>query len=179
MLEFHTLRLAERLDLASSDRSPGGRPALHLAYAARRGARLALPSGWLSLWLPLRGELQLESAHCRWTLQGQLLIAREGPLHGGSNADAVWLVLSGPHAAWKTFFAHVPGGMQCADLLPRQWPCPRQVRRPMMRNGLAASRRRRDFSCSRKLLSLSAIRDVVRLKRWECVWRRAMPRRSR
>lgn len=156
MLEFHTLRLAERLDLASSDRSPGGRPALHLAYAARRGARLALPSGWLSLWLPLRGELQLESAHCRWTLQGQLLIAREGPLHGGSNADAVWLVLSGPHAAWKTFFAHVPGGMQCADLLPRQWPCPRHVRRQLVQLARMARDGRTASHCDAALQALYA-----------------------
>ena len=133
MLEIHSLRLAGHLDLSLSGRSQPGSDGLHLVYAAHRGARLELPPGWLSLWLPLRGEVRLESVHCRWSLQRQLLIAREGQLQGSSNADAVWLALSGSHQTWKSLLAKVSPGRHASELLSRQWPCPRELRRQLVR----------------------------------------------
>ena len=88
MLDMHSLRLAEHLDLSRTAPSHPGSDTVHLVYAADRATRLQLPRGWLSLWLPLRGALHMESAQSRWTLRGQLLIAREGVLQGGTDADS-------------------------------------------------------------------------------------------
>lgn len=130
MLEMHSLRLAELLDLSHSGPSQPGSDTLHLVYAAHRSTRLQLPRGWLSVWLPLQGEVQLESALGRWTLRGQLLVAREGPLQGSSNGDARWLALAGPDATWKALLASA--GRHAAELLPRQCPCPRELRRQLV-----------------------------------------------
>ncbi|MFC5579377.1 helix-turn-helix transcriptional regulator [Lysobacter niabensis] len=132
MLEIHSLRLAEHLDLSHSGPSQSGSEKLHLVYAGHRGTRLELPHGWVSLWLPLRGEVQLESALCRWTLRGQLLIAREGHVQGSANADATWLALAGPNSAWKTWLAPASTDRHASELLPRQWPCPRGLRRQLV-----------------------------------------------
>lgn len=138
MLEIHSLRLADHLDLAramalQAGRSHPGSGHLHLVTCGQRGARLELPAGWPSLWMPLHGELQLESTHCRWTLPSrQLLIAREGLLQGSSTTDATWLALSGHHATWKTWLAQASDGNGANELLPRQWPCPRELRRQLV-----------------------------------------------
>jgi AraC-like DNA-binding protein len=147
MLEVHSLRLAGHLDLSPSAPSNPGSDRLHLVYAAHRGTRLELPPGWLSIWLPLRGEVQLESPLCRWTLQGQLLIAREGRLQGGADAAAMWLALCGSGAVWKPLLARVSSDRHGSELLPRQWPCPRKLRRQLVhlariaRDGCAAPER--------------------------------------
>lgn len=132
MLEVHSLRLAEHLDLSRSGPSPSGSDKLHVVYAAHRGTRLELPRGWCSVWLPLRGRMQLESALCRWTLQGQVLIAREGPLQGSADADALWLALAAPDATWKALLSPVTTDRHAGELLPRQWPCPRGLRRQLV-----------------------------------------------
>lgn len=135
ILDHHSLRLAEHLDLAQT---PGDR--LHLVHANHRGARLGIPAGWLSLWLPLHGELQLESQQSHWTLpRSQLLIARDASLHGGSRLAGLWLVLAGPYSIWNTLFSStliwstllppLPDSPQVNELFPRQWTCPRELRR--------------------------------------------------
>lgn len=127
MLEFHPLRLAERLDLSrfASDR-------LHLVHAAQRAAQIALPAGWLSLWLPLRGRLQLESAWGPWSLTGQFLVTHEGPLQAIGDAAATWLLLGGTHAVWNQQLALVAPQILCTELLTRQQLCPREIRRPLI-----------------------------------------------
>src|SRR5688572_19421496 len=92
-LEYHALQFAGRLDLsrAASDH-------LHVVHAHARGSHLEVPAGMWSLWLPLRGELQLESSWCRWTLQRHhLLVTRDG-LHGDTGLS---LVLAGSQTAWQ------------------------------------------------------------------------------
>lgn len=127
MLEFHPLRLAERLDLSrvANDR-------LHLVHAAQRASQVALPVGWLSLWLPLRGRLQLESAWGPWTLAGQLLVTHEGPLQANSNASASWLLLAGARALWQEQLALAAPHTTGLELLTRQQACPREIRRPLI-----------------------------------------------
>jgi AraC-like DNA-binding protein len=127
MLEFHPLRLAERLDLSrvASDR-------LHLVYAAQRASQVTLPLGWLSLWLPLRGRLQLESAWGPWTLAGQFLVSHEGPLQATGDASTTWLLLAGAQAVWHRQLAvGFPQGTTM-ELLTRQQTCPREIRRPLV-----------------------------------------------
>jgi AraC-like DNA-binding protein len=130
MLEFRPLRAAERLDLSRPD--PARLAGLDLIYAAHRGSQLSVPSGWLSLWLPLRGKLLLESPSGRWTLQRELLIAHEGQLQASTDARALWLVLAGPHAAWRTLLNQVSPNNHCNELFVRQGPCPRDLRRRLV-----------------------------------------------
>lgn len=125
ILDHHSLRVAEHLDLAQATGD-----CLHLAHANQRGARLDIPAGWLSFWLPLHGELQLESPQSRWTLpRSQLLIARDASLHGGSRSAGLWLVLAGPYAIWSPLLQPLPDSPQANELFPRQWTCPRDLRR--------------------------------------------------
>jgi AraC-like DNA-binding protein len=125
IIEHHSLRLAERLDLAH-----GCADRLHLVYAGSRGVQLEVPNGWLSLWLPLCGELRLESLQSRWTLlRSHLLIARDGHLQGGARVAASWLALAGPGAIWNLALQQVPDRAQAYEIFPRQWLCPRQLRR--------------------------------------------------
>jgi AraC family transcriptional regulator len=125
ILDHHSLQVAEHLDLAQA---AGDR--LHLAHANQRGARLDVPAGWLSLWLPLHGELQLESPQSHWTLPcSQLLIARDTSLIGGSRAAGLWLALAGPYAIWSPLLQMLPDSPHVNELFPRQWVCPRDLRR--------------------------------------------------
>jgi len=127
MLDFHPLKLAERLDLSqvAGDR-------LHLVHTAQRVAQVVLPAGWLSLWLPLRGRLQLESAWGAWSLAGQFLITNEGPLQATGDAAATWLLLGGTHAVWHQQLALVVPHVSGTELLTRQQICPREIRRPLV-----------------------------------------------
>ena len=152
IIEHHSLRLAERLDLAHAriDR-------LHLVRAGSRGAQLEIPNGWLSLWLPLRGEMNLESPLSRWTLpRAHLLIARDAHLQGGSRTTAFWLALAGPSAIWNSLLQHIQERTQANDILPRQWPCPRELRRLLVH----LARRARDIpvadGCEATLADLCA-----------------------
>ena len=127
MLAFHRLRMTGHLDLsrAGSDR-------LHLVHAVQRTAEVALPTGWLSLWLPLRGQLHLDSAWGGWTLAGQFLITHEGPLRAMGDPTTTWLALAGPRAIWQEQLKSA--GLQGAglELLTRQQTCPRGVLRPLV-----------------------------------------------
>ncbi|GAB3370600.1 hypothetical protein GCM10027431_18400 [Lysobacter rhizosphaerae] len=131
-LEFRPLRPAERLDLTRPDPARPLGDGLHLFYAAHRGSQLSLPTGWLSLWLPLRGDLQLESPVGGWTLRQDLLIAHEGALHASTHATARWLALAGPHATWRALLQAASNG-HCNELLVRQWRCPRELRLQLVR----------------------------------------------
>jgi AraC-like DNA-binding protein len=132
MLEFHSLGMAGRLDLSrvASD-------SLHLVYAAQSASQVALPSGWLSLWLPLRGRLHLESAWGPWTLAspsvtGEFLVTQEGPLLATGGASDTWLLLAGPHARWREQLALAAPQTSGAELLTRQQTCARTIRRPLI-----------------------------------------------
>jgi len=128
MLEFHPLRLAERLDLSrvESDR-------LHLVYAAQRASQVMLPVGWLSLWLPLRGRLHLESAWGPWSLTGQFLVTHEGPLQATGDASTTWLLLAGVRTLWREPLALAAPQGTGTELLTHQHACPREIRRPLIR----------------------------------------------
>ncbi|HEY0661224.1 MAG TPA: helix-turn-helix transcriptional regulator [Lysobacter sp.] len=139
-LDYHALHFAERLDLG---RAPSDR--LHLVHASGRGAQLELPAGWLSLWLPLRGALQVQSLLSHWSLpKAQLLVGRDGPLRGGTRTPAWWLALAGPMAAWNTLLQALPERPLASDVFPRQWTCPRELRRLLVRLARLARRPERD-----------------------------------
>lgn len=128
-LEYHALRFAEHLDLGNTQ---GDR--LHLVHVAGRGTQLDLPAGWLSLWLPLAGTLQMGSPLSHWSLsQGHLLVGRDGRLRGGARAPAWCLVLAGPTAAWDAILQSLPQRPLANDIFPRQPRCPRELRRLLVR----------------------------------------------
>jgi len=142
-LQYHPLRFAERLDLGRT-----AADCLHLVNANGRGAQLDLPAGWLSLWLPLAGSLQLESPLSRWSIpRGRLLIGRDGPMRGGARAPAWWLVLAGPGAAWHRHLQALPEHPQASDIFPRQWNCPRELRRLLVRLARLARRPQQAAQC--------------------------------
>lgn len=128
MLEFHSLRMGEQLDLSRVDAAGAG-DRLHLVHAARQGAQLTLPSSWLSLWIGLRGGALLHSPMGRWRLQGELLIAQEGPIHAAIEGASACLVLAGPATRWRHLFVRLAPERGCCDLLVGQGPCPRTLRR--------------------------------------------------
>ncbi|GAB3360960.1 helix-turn-helix transcriptional regulator [Lysobacter tyrosinilyticus] len=127
MLAFHRLRMAERLDL-----SRVGSERLHMVHAAHSSAQVALPAGWLSLWMPLRGRLQLESAWGSWTLANQLLVTHEGPLQGSGDAATSWLLLAGARALWQEQLKSAAPQLAVMELLTRQRACPREILRPLV-----------------------------------------------
>ena len=129
--EFHSLPQGERFDPM-----PGGASrtvaadALHLIHAGRRGSSVVLPAGWWSLWLALRGEFQFESASGCWTLRDALLIANEGRLRAACTTPSLAIAVAGTPAIWRNLLAR-----QCAanELLVRQGPCARPLRRCLIR----------------------------------------------
>ncbi|GAB3386745.1 helix-turn-helix transcriptional regulator [Lysobacter fragariae] len=124
IIERHLLRVAQTLDLtgAASDR-------LHLLEAQGRGAEARVPHGWLSLWLPLRGDMAFEATPSLWqAAPRQLLVSREA-LRGGSRRINTWLALAGSFAAWNTWLHELPEPVQANEILARQWSCPRALQR--------------------------------------------------
>ncbi|MBX9401975.1 AraC family transcriptional regulator [Lysobacter sp. BMK333-48F3] len=126
-LHHHRIHFAEHLDLTAA------RPGLHLIRASGRAVQLELPAGWLSLWLPLRGPLRLETADSTWELApGHLQVWRDGRLRSSARVPCWWLCLSGPEAAWRP---HLPAPAEGAALEPLPWEgvAPRDAQRLLVR----------------------------------------------
>jgi AraC-like DNA-binding protein len=91
------------------------------------GTRLEVPAGTWSLWLPLRCELQLESAYNRWRLPRRHLLLTRDAMKGHAERPGAWLALAGSQTAWNSAMSatawHQPGW------LPMQAPCERNVLR--------------------------------------------------
>jgi AraC-like DNA-binding protein len=119
-VEYHALLSAGRFELGSCSTRH-----LQLIHAHGRGAQLDVPAAMWSLWLPVRGELQLQSGRCHWTLPSRhLLVARES-LQANALERGTWLVLAGSQNAWNAAMR----GSGFAGWLPRQWPCSRPLLR--------------------------------------------------
>ncbi|HEY5849907.1 MAG TPA: helix-turn-helix transcriptional regulator [Lysobacter sp.] len=121
-LRYHALSASAPLPTPADDQ--------WLLLVARGEATARLPRHWTSLWLPLRGGLQLQGIDCQWQLhphQAQLWSA--GALQAQGARDALWLCLTGSPAAWATHLGHVPGGR---ELLAWQHTAPRPLRRHLL-----------------------------------------------
>lgn len=126
-LHHHRIHFAEHLDLTAA------RPGLHLIRASGRAVQLELPAGWLSLWLPLRGPLRLETADSSWELApGHLQVWRDGRLRSSARVPCWWLCLCGPEAAWRP---HLPAPAEGSALEPLPWEgaAPRDAQRLLVR----------------------------------------------
>ncbi|UZW62043.1 helix-turn-helix domain-containing protein [Lysobacter enzymogenes] len=142
-VHHHRIRFAEHLDLGAGAH-PGpsldlNRPwsptpaGLHLVCASGRAVQLDLPSGWLSLWLPLQGALRLEAADSAWDLApGHLQVWRDGRVRSGARGPCWWLCLCGPEAAWKPHLAGAPQALG-SELFPWEGVAARDARRLLVR----------------------------------------------
>lgn len=103
---------------------------LHLIHAGVPGARLEMPAGTWSLWLPLHHELEMESAYNRWRLPRRHLLLTRDAIHGGARAPGAWLVLAGSQNAWNTAMHTI--SPQQPGWLPMQSRCERGVLRAFL-----------------------------------------------
>ncbi|HEY5802649.1 MAG TPA: helix-turn-helix transcriptional regulator [Lysobacter sp.] len=104
-------------------------------------ATARLPRHWTTLWLPLRGGLQLHGVDCQWLLRPQQAqLWSGGALQAQGTRNSMWLCLTGSPAAWAAHLGHVPGGR---ELLPWQHTAPRHLRRRL----LQLARQLRDDGC--------------------------------
>lgn len=123
VVHYHSLNFAQTLALGSA--APNE---LHLVHASGRGNQLECPANWVSLWLPLHGQIALSSKNNEWSLASrQIELCRETKLNGRSTMPSWWLCLLGPEALWRT------GLFNMQDIYPWQRECPRDVRRIMIR----------------------------------------------
>lgn len=127
-LRYHALQFAGDLELPLDSGS-----GLHVIHASGRGMRLQVPDGWLSLCLPLAGQLQLESADGYWELAaGRLQTWRDGALRVNCHSSGLWLTLTGSLTAWEPHLRMLGHGSDLA-IFPRTSDCPRDLRRLLVR----------------------------------------------
>ncbi|WP_157474988.1 AraC family transcriptional regulator [Lysobacter sp. Root494] len=145
--DLHPLRSDTAFDpgLASGDR-------LQLIRAAGPGARLEVPAGTWSLWLPLRHDLHMESACSRWRLPRRHLLITRDAMQGHAEGPGTWLVLAGPQNAWNTVMRTIPSPPP--GWLPMQAPCERKVLRAFVRLARLLRDDREPDACEAATLAL-------------------------
>lgn len=108
----------------------------------QRAMSLQLPASWTSLWLPLRGPLQLHSGDASWTLpprHAQLWCGSAARAHSPSQGR--WLCLTASAQAWSAM-----SGLPVEnDWLPWSGPLPLHLRR----HGLALARSGHEYADER------------------------------
>jgi len=127
---------------------------LQLIRTGKAGARVEVPAGTWSLWLPLFRELQMESAGIRWRLPRRHLLITRDAVQGHAEKPGAWLVLAGSQAAWnavmRTLRSQQPGW------LPVQVPCERRVLRSFVHFSRALRDGRNEAACEAAMLALCA-----------------------
>ncbi|MGH8078889.1 MAG: hypothetical protein ACREPE_16440, partial [Lysobacter sp.] len=122
ILRYHHLQFADHVELAAIDDE-----ALHVLHVCGRGVRMDLPSGWMSLWLPLAGQLRVDAPAGSWELcAGEAQLWREGRVWLGSRLPCTWLALAGPLVIWKQFLGET-------ELFPWDGRASRSMRRMLVR----------------------------------------------
>jgi AraC family transcriptional regulator len=122
-LRYHALSASSPLPVAGDEQW------LQLTAASDEGLRL--PRDWISLLLPLRGDLQLQGSDCQWQLRnGQAQLWCGGPLSAQGTHGSLWLCLGGHAAAWAQHFGNAQA---LHEQLPWQHTAPRLLRRQLLR----------------------------------------------
>src|SRR5687768_5066600 len=125
----HRLRFAQSLDLG---RQPDY--GIHIIRADGRGTQLQIPTGWTSLWVPLSGSLEVTSPWCSWLMRpGEMLVWNDGALQASSYASSWWLAIAAPTGSWVSSPTGTRYARSCPDLVSRQAPCRRELRRLAVR----------------------------------------------
>lgn len=152
MIEYHATTFADRLEFGADSAE-----CVHLVNLRGRGAQLLLPAGWTSVWLPLRGSFGMETAHCQWILPGRSAMTwNDGAVRGVSHGPGWCLVLACPDRVWqRTWRAHADPQ---ADLLSWEHPCPRELKRMLVRLArMAGGNGIRDARCEALLRTLQVM----------------------
>jgi AraC family transcriptional regulator len=128
-IAYLALHFAGQFDF-DANRSGG----LHVVYGTGRASRLHVPAGWMSLWLPLAGCLQLESPDGEWDLSaGRMQVWRDTELRVDCRSSGCWLGLVGPLEAWSRHLRAALGHDTNPGIFPRESSCPRILRRLLVR----------------------------------------------
>ncbi len=129
-IRYHSLRFADRLEFGSAAHA-----ALHLLHAEGRAIQVDLPAGWISLWMPLGGQLQIESHDGSWNLsRRRMLIWNEGPIRSHGRSAGWWLALLGPAGAWSRHLQPSAGAVTATDsIFPQEFISSPELRRLLIR----------------------------------------------
>jgi AraC family transcriptional regulator len=153
LLLAHHLRSFARLDL--SGQSPD---AIHLLAGAGRHLQILVPKGWLSLWVPLSGALDMDVADFHWRVSArEALVWRERALCVNAHRPAWWIGICGSPEAWARISS--PRDDCEATPFPHQDTCSRAVGRLVIR--LARMSRRTGSGAAAHPL-LVALRQALR-----------------
>lgn len=121
-LRYHALSASSPLPIAGDEQ--------WLQLTAASDETLRLPRDWISLLMPLRGDLQLQGSDCQWLLRnGQTQLWRGGPLSAQGTQGSLWLCLAGHPAAWAQHFGNARA---LHEQLPWQRTAPRLLRRQLV-----------------------------------------------
>lgn len=94
--------------------------------------QVTVPPRWITLWLPLRGEIEMLAEDRRWLLrQGTLMVWREDALHASIRRAGWWLAACGSPAAWARHLRPRPGE-QAMEIFPWDGACPTELRRSLV-----------------------------------------------
>ncbi len=117
-----------------SDLDEGRRDAVHVIHGSGRASRLRVPAGWLSLFVPLSGQLQLQSQDEYWELAaGELQVWRDTALRVDCPSPGHWLGLAAAPEAWRRHLRAVAAKDPVAEVFLRTSPCPHGLRRLLVR----------------------------------------------
>lgn len=127
--ELHTLGFGRSLALPVSQR-----PRLCLVRASERGTQVDLPPGWSSVWIVLRGRINVYGARQSWELSaGKMLSWQDGPLRLAAYSPAWYLGIAAPSSLWCSQMRALVDGAASGTLYSRTVPVPREVKRLMVR----------------------------------------------
>jgi AraC family transcriptional regulator len=144
---LHTPRSHTLLDLTREDTN-----ALHVVRACGRNLRVTVPARWITVWLPLAGELEMRTAQCHWLLrERELLICREDGVQASSRRIGWWLAVCGSPAAWARHLLPRPDEPS-VEIFPWEGPCSRELRRSIVH----LARRVHDNDASRATVDAAA-----------------------
>jgi len=126
VFDYHAIGFAHSLEFDA-----GTPERMHVIDLRGRGTHLQLPAGWISVCLPLRGDFQVETAHCNWVLRcGDAMTWNDGVLRGFNHGSGWCLVLACPERLWRrTMHAHADRPIA---LLPWERRCPRELKRMLV-----------------------------------------------
>lgn len=133
-VEYLALHFASQADLGECRRD-----AVHVVHGSGRASRLRVPPGWLTLVLPLSGQLQLQSQDEYWELaKGELQAWRDAALRVDCPLPGHWLALAATPEAWRRHLRAIAVKDPVAEVFLRTSRCPHSLRRLLVRLARAA-----------------------------------------
>ncbi|MBP6798074.1 MAG: helix-turn-helix transcriptional regulator [Luteimonas sp.] len=127
----HKIASHSQLDLSAADDL-----SLHVMEASGRNLHVDVPSRWITLWLPLSGSAEMETAQSAWTLHRRsLLVWRDQALRASGLRDCRLLGVGGAAAAWNPRLRIEEAGVRRdAGIFLQEEPCPRSLLRLLVRS---------------------------------------------